>query len=109
MPVMCQFEPSEAGNYERMTCLISFAKRMIGTIINDSESDVALPGPDPLLIALLHLSKDEYQRVVEQLRESFEKARGLVEEEGALGTDLRKGARKAMASNLGYGGRRIRA
>ena len=108
MPVMCQFEPSEAGRYERMTCLISFAKRMLGTIINDSESSVALPGPDPLLIALLHLSKKEYQRVVEQLRESYEKARGLAEEEGALDTNRRKDARKIMASNLGYGGRRIR-
>lgn len=108
IPVKCQFEPSETGNFERMTCLISFAKRMLGTIINDTESGVALPGPDPLLIALLHLSKQEYQRVVEQLRESFEKARGLVEEEGTLDKARQKDARKVMASNLGYGARRIR-
>jgi len=109
MPVLCQFEPSEAGNYERMACLISFAKRMIGTIVNDPAGGVALPGPDPLLIALLHLTKEEYQRVVEQLRESFEKARGLVEDEGGIPSDRKKGARKTLAANLGYGARRIRS
>lgn len=118
VPILCQFEPSEAGKHERMTCLISFAKRMIGTIINDSSSNVSLPGPDPLLIALLHLSKDEYQRVVEKLRLSFEKAQGLVGDSVAPRAPVsqvseevavpEKKEKKAMASNLGYGQRRIR-
>ncbi|MDQ8202440.1 HDOD domain-containing protein [Pelagicoccus sp. SDUM812003] len=104
VPVYCQFEPSEAGNYERMACLISFAKRMIGTIINDEAGAVAQPGPDPLLIALLHLSKEEYQKVVLALRDSFTKAQGLV-------GDVSPGkvvTKKAMESKLGYGQRRIR-
>ncbi len=115
VPVLCQFEPSEAGKHERMTCLISFAKRMIGTIINDSNSNVSLPGPDPLLIALLHLSKDEYQRVVEKLRLSFEKAQGLVGDspQGAPSNNAAESqtpekGKKVMATNLGYGQRRIR-
>lgn len=108
-PVMCQFEPSEAGKHERMACLISFAKRMIGTIVNDTAKGVALPGPDPLLIALLHLTKEEYQRVVDSLRKSFEKAEGLVTGKKP-GRDFRGGpaVQNVMANNLGYGGRRIR-
>ncbi|MBD5780784.1 HDOD domain-containing protein [Pelagicoccus sp. NFK12] len=103
VPVYNQFEPSEAGNHERMACLISFAKRMIGTIIDDGLGGVAMPGPDPLLIALLHLSKDEYQKVVLALREGFAKAQGLV---GDV-TPGKKGVKKAIESKLGYGNRRI--
>ncbi|MBC2606972.1 HDOD domain-containing protein [Pelagicoccus albus] len=102
-PVRYQFEPSEAGNYERMACLMSFAKRMIPTIIND-ELGGSLPGPDPLLIALLHLSKDEYEKVVVALRESFAKAQGLV-------GDVTPGStrtKRVVESKLGYGARRIR-
>lgn len=111
VPVMCQFEPSEAGKHERMACLMSFAKRMIGTIINDPSKGVSLPGPDPLLIALLHLTKDEYNRVVESLRERFVKVEGLVgagTEESKPATERNGVAQKAMASNLGYGNRRIK-
>lgn len=104
VPVYCQFEPSEAGNHERMACLISFAKRMIGTIIDDGLGGVAMPGPDPLLIALLHLSKEEYQKVVLSLRDSFAKAQGLV---GDV-TPGKHGAKKAVENKLGYGARRIR-
>lgn len=103
VPVECQFEPAEAGSHERMACLISFAKRMIGTIINDELGSVAMPGPDPLLIALLHLSKEEYQKVVIALRESFVKAQGLVGDS----TPGKAGARKAVENKLGYGSRRI--
>lgn len=104
VPVFCQFEPSEAGNHERMACLVSFAKRMIGTIVDDGIGGAAMPGPDPLLIALLHLSKEEYQKVVISLRESFVKAQGLV------GDVLpgKQGAKKAVENKLGYGQRRIR-
>lgn len=105
VPVFCQFEPSEAGRYERMACLISFAKRMIPTIINDQVEGVSLPGPDPLLIALLHLSKEEYQKVVAGLRVAFEKAQGLV---GAAGPAKPEAARKVVESKLGYGKRQIR-
>ncbi|EDY83013.1 HDOD domain family [Verrucomicrobiia bacterium DG1235] len=104
VPVYCQFEPSEAGNHERMACLISFAKRMIGTIIDDGFGGTAMPGPDPLLIALLHLSKEEYQKVVVSLRENFAKAQGLV---GDV-LPSKQGAKKAVETKLGYGGRRIR-
>lgn len=104
VPVYSQFEPSGAGNYERMACLISFAKRMIGTIIDDASGAAALPGPDPLLIALLHLSKEEYQKVVLSLRESFAKAQGLV---GDV-TPGKARAQKVIESKLGYGQRRIR-
>lgn len=103
VPVYNQFEPSEAGNHERMACLISFAKRMIGTIIDDGLGGVAMPGPDPLLIALLHLSKEEYQKVVLSLRESFAKAQGLVGDT----TPGKQGSKKAVESKLGYGNRRI--
>ncbi|MEM9158259.1 MAG: HDOD domain-containing protein [Verrucomicrobiota bacterium] len=112
VPVMCQFEPSEAGKHERMACLMSFAKRMIGTIISDPTKSVALPGPDPLLIALLHLTKDEYNRVVESLRERFVKVEGLVADGGLSTTqktaERKNVAQKSMASNLGYGNRRIK-
>lgn len=104
VPVYCQFEPAEAGSHERMACLISFAKRMIGTIICDDGDSVSLPGPDPLLIALLHLSKEEYQKVVLSLRKNFEKAEGLVNDK-TLGKDKTK---KVMENKLGYGNRRIR-
>ncbi|MDQ8182746.1 HDOD domain-containing protein [Pelagicoccus sp. SDUM812005] len=103
VPVFNQFEPSEAGNHERMACLISFAKRMIGTIIDDGLGGVAMPGPDPLLIALLHLSKEEYQKVVLALRENFMKAQGLV---GDV-TPGKQGVKKAVENKLGYGNRRI--
>lgn len=103
VPVYNQFEPSEAGSHERMACLISFAKRMIGTIIDDGLGGVAMPGPDPLLIALLHLSKDEYQKVVLVLRENFAKAQGLV---GDVSPGKR-GVKKAVENKLGYGHRRI--
>lgn len=104
VPVYNQFEPSEAGTHERMACLISFAKRMIGTIIDDGLGGAAMPGPDPLLIALLHLSKEEYQKVVLALRENFTKAQGLV---GDV-TPGKQKAKKVMESKLGYGQRRIR-
>lgn len=104
VPVYCQFEPSEAGQHERMACLISFAKRMIGTIVNDQVGGPSLPGPDPLLIALLHLTKEEYEKAVLNLREKFVKAQGLV---GDIAPD-KQIAKKAMESNLGYGARRIR-
>ncbi len=104
MPVCYQFEPSDAGRYERMACLISFAKRMIGTIVDDRASGVVPAGPDPLLIALLHLSKDEYQKVVLALRQSFAKAEGLVTDS----KPRKENVKKAMESKLGYGARRIR-
>lgn len=104
VPVFCQFEPSEAGRHERMACLISFAKRMIPTIINDQVEGVTLPGPDPLLIALLHLSKEEYQKVVVSLRIAFEKAQGLVGDSAPPKAE----ARKVVESKLGYGKRQIR-
>jgi len=102
-PTLCQFEPSEAGKHERMTCLISFAKRMIGTIVDDDQAGVNLPGPDPLLIALLHLTREEYDRVVALLRKSFKKAQSLV------GDKVDKQTKKTgIAANLGYGTRQIR-
>lgn len=104
VPVLNQFEPSEAGNHERMACLVSFAKRMIPTIIDEEVAGMATPGPDPLLIALLHLSKEEYQKVVVSLRESFAKAQGLV---GDVSSGKRA-PRRAVESKLGYGTRRIR-
>lgn len=115
VPVLNQFEPSEAGKHERMTCLISFAKRMIGTIINDPGSASTTPGPDPLLIALLHLSKEEYLKVVDQLRVKFEKAESLVTDRSAqasstvgTGGRVKDKLKKAIASNLGYGERAVR-
>ncbi len=115
IPVLNQFEPSEAGKHERMTCLISFAKRMIGTVINDPSSGSTTPGPDPLLIALLHLSKDEYLKVVDQLRIKFEKAESLVTDksvkprgEPAANGAVKEKLKKAIASNLGYGNRSVR-
>jgi hypothetical protein len=98
-----------------MACLVSFAKRMISTIINDPASSASARGPDPLLIALLHLTKDEYLKVVEQLRTSFEKAESLVydkkprrsveaTEEGVV----KQRVKKAIASNMGYGEGSIR-
>jgi putative nucleotidyltransferase with HDIG domain len=116
MPVLNQFEPAQAGKHERMACLVSFAKRMISTIINDPASAAATPGPDPLLIALLHLSKEEYLKVVDQLRANFEKAESLVmgktvhrpvggSQTGAVKDKLKK----AIASNLGYGQSAIRS
>lgn len=102
-PVYCQFEPSEAGSYERMACLISFAKRMISTIINDEVAGLAPTGPDPLLIALLHLDKAEYEKVVLSLRKQFEKAQSLVGD-----VVPSKGSKtKAVESKLGYGNRQI--
>ncbi len=116
IPVLNQFEPAQAGKHERMTCLVSFAKRMIGTIINDPTSSLAAPGPDPLLIALLHLSKDEYLKVVDQLRASFEKAESLVSDRqpvrrtamGIGNEAIKEKVKKAIASNLGYGESAIR-
>ena len=115
VPVLNQFEPSEAGKHERMTCLISFAKRMIGTIINDPGSQSTTPGPDPLLIALLHLSKEEYLKVVDQLRIKFEKAESLVTDKSAQASAgpkaegaVKQKLKKAIASNLGYGERAVR-
>ncbi len=107
-PTLCQFEPAEAGKHERMACLVSFAKRMIGTIINDGASGASLPGPDPLLIALLHLSKEEYQRVVDKLRVSFKKAEGLA---GAKikGSKVEGGVKKIISDTMGYGQRQIRS
>jgi len=115
VPVLNQFEPSQAGKHERMTCLVSFAKRMISTIINDPANTVAAPGSDPLLIALLHLSKEEYLKVVDQLRANFEKAESLVTGKAAhrpievSGSGVVKDKlKKAIASNLGYGESAIR-
>lgn len=115
IPVLNQFEPSEAGKHERMACLVSFAKRMISTIINDPASSAAAVGPDPLLIALLHLTKEEYLKVVDQLRASFEKAESLVSDkttrrsEESLGYGVvKQRVKKAIASNLGYGSGSIR-
>lgn len=115
VPVMCQFDPSDAGKHERMACLMSFAKRMISTIISE-QGGVA--GPDPLLIALLHLSKEEYTKVVEKLRISFRKAEGLVgaKSGGAPaknGPDNRVTSQKnpvapKLAKDLGYGARQVR-
>ena len=110
IPALNQFEPSEAGKHERMACLVSFAKRMISTIINDPASSSLALGPDPLLVALLHLTKDEYYKVVEQLRTSLEKAESLVcdkkprrpveaTEEGVV----KQRVKKAIASNMGFG------
>lgn len=112
-PTLCQFEPSEAGDHERMACLVSFAKRMIATIVNDESSGAPLPGPDPLLIALLHLSKEEYQSVVENLRVSFKKAEGLVGDKMRGDNSGRKGSnstvKKVISTTMGYGDRRIRS
>ncbi len=115
IPVLNQFEPSEAGKHERMACLVSFAKRMISTIINDPASSAAAVGPDPLLIALLHLTKEEYLKVVDQLRASFEKAESLVSdktprrsEESLEDGVVKQRVKKAIASNLGYGSGSIR-
>ncbi len=115
IPVLNQFEPSEAGKHERMACLVSFAKRMISTIINDPSSSASARGPDPLLIALLHLTKDEYLKVVDQLRTSFEKAESLVYDkkprksvEPAEGGVIKQRVKKAIASNMGYGEGSIR-
>jgi len=115
VPVLNQFEPSESGKHERMACLVSFAKRMISTIINDPSSSAAVRGPDPLLIALLHLTKEEYLKVVEQLRVSFEKAESLVNDkkipngqEAPENGEVKKRVKKAIASNLGYGEGSIR-
>ncbi len=115
IPVLNQFEPSESGKHERMACLVSFAKRMISTIINDPASSSSARGPDPLLIALLHLTKEEYLKVVDQLRTSFEKAESLVNDKKmrnpATGTQegiVKQRVKKAIASNLGYGDGSIR-
>ena len=78
VPLLNQFEPSESGKHERMACLVSFAKRMVSTIVNDPSCSAVARGPDPLLIALLHLTKEEYLKVVEQLRLSYGKAESLV-------------------------------
>ncbi|MGK0240098.1 MAG: putative nucleotidyltransferase with HDIG domain [Candidatus Pelagisphaera sp.] len=116
IPVLNQFEPAQAGKHERMACLVSFAKRMISTIINDPTSSATIPGPDPLLIALLHLSKEEYLKVVDQLRANFEKAESLVTGktvhrpmEGARTGAVKDKLKKAIASNLGYGQSAIRS
>jgi len=115
IPVLNQFEPSEAGKYERMACLVSFAKRMISTIVNDPTSSAAVRGPDPLLIALLHLTKEEYLKVIDQLRASFEKAVSLVNDknvrrpvEGLEEGVVKQRVKKAIASNMGYGEGSIR-
>jgi hypothetical protein len=88
---------------------------MISTIINDPANTVAAPGSDPLLIALLHLSKEEYLKVVDQLRANFEKAESLVTGKAAhrpievSGSGAVKDKlKKAIASNLGYGESAIR-
>jgi len=116
IPVLNQFEPAQAGKHERMACLVSFAKRMISTIINDPASAAATPGPDPLLIALLHLSKEEYLKVVDQLRANFEKAESLVTGKtvhrpvgGSQTGAVKDKLKKAIASNLGYGQSAIRS
>jgi len=93
VPVLNQFEPSESGKHERMACLVSFAKRMVSTIINDPNSSAAARGPDPLLIALLHLTKEQYLKVVEQLRVSYEKAESLVSDKNPNRSDVPKKAR----------------
>ena len=78
-------------------------------------SSASALGPDPLLIALLHLTKDEYYKVVEQLRTSLEKAKSLVydkkpcrpveaTEEGVV----EQRVKKAIASSKGYGEGSIR-
>lgn len=114
IPVLNQFEPSEAGKHERMACLVSFAKRMISTIINDPASSGSARGPDPLLIALLHLTKDEYLKVVDQLRTSFEKAESLVNDKKTRNSVetkdglVKQRVKKAIATNLGYGESSIR-
>ena len=115
VPVLNQVEPSQAGKHERMTCLVSFAKRMISPSNNDPATTVAAPGSDPLLIALLHLSKEEYLKVVDQLRANFEKAESLVTGKAAhrpievSGSGVVKDKlKKAIASNLGYGESAIR-
>ena len=115
VPLLNQFEPSESGKHERMACLVSFAKRMVSTIINDPNCSAVARGPDPLLIALLHLTKEEYLKVVEQLRLSYEKAESLVSNKKAPNRldvlengEVNKGVKKAIASNLGYGEGSIR-
>ena len=115
VPLLNQFEPSESGKHERMACLVSFAKRMVSTIINDPNCSAVARGPDPLLIALLHLTKEEYLKVVEQLRLSYEKAESLVSNKKAPNRldvlengEVNKRVNKAIASNLGYGEGSIR-
>ena len=115
VPLLNQFEPSESGKHERMACLVSFAKRMVSTIINDPNCSAVARGPDPLLIALLHLTKEEYLKMVEQLRLSYEKAESLVSNKKAPNRldvlengEVNKGVKKAIASNLGYGEGSIR-
>ena len=115
VPLLNQFEPSESGKHERMACLVSFAKRMVSTIINDPNCSAVARGPDPLLIALLHLTKEEYLKVVEQLRLSYEKAESLVSNKKAPNrldvlenSEVNKRVKKAIASNLGYGEGSIR-
>lgn len=115
VPVLNQLEPSESGKHERMACLVSFAKRMVCTIVNDPNSSAAARGPDLLLIALLHSTKEEYLKVVEQLRVSFEKAESLVSDkkvpnhsEVPENGEVKKRVKKAIASNLGYGEGSIR-
>ena len=115
VPLLNQFEPSESGKHERMACLVSFAKRMVSTIVNDPSCSTVARGPDPLLIALLHLTKEEYLKVVEQLRLSYEKAESLVSNKKAPNRldvlencEVNKRVKKAIASNLGYGEGSIR-
>ena len=115
VPLLKQFEPSESGKHERMACLVSFAKRMVSTIINDPNCSAVARGPDPLLIALLHLTKEEYLKMVEQLRLSYEKAESLVSNKKAPNRldvlengEVNKRVKKAIASNLGYGEGSIR-
>ena len=115
VPLLNQFEPSESGKHERMACLVSFAKRMVSTIINDPNCSAVARGPDPLLIALLHLTKEEYLKMVEQLRLSYEKAESLVSNKKAPNRldvlengEVNKRVKKAIASNLGYGEGSIR-
>ena len=115
VPLLKQFEPSESGKHERMACLVSFAKRMVSTIINDPNCSAVARGPDPLLIALLHLTKEEYLKMVEQLRLSYEKAESLVSNKKAPNRldvlengEVNKRVKKAIASNLVYGEGSIR-
>jgi len=115
VPVLNQFEPSESGKHECMACLVSFAKRMVSTIINDPNSSSAAGGPDPLLIALLHLTKEEYLKMLEQLRVSYEKAESFVSGKKAPNRsdvpengEVKKRVKKAIATNLGYGEGSIR-
>lgn len=115
VPLLNQFEPSESGKHERMACLVSFAKRMVSTIINDPNCSAVARGPDPLLIALLHLTKEEYLKMVEQLRLSYEKAESLVSNKKAPNRldvlengEVNKRVKKAIASNLVYGEGSIR-